>query len=241
MYGYVYLTTNLITNKIYIGQKKSSTFLGTKYLGSGKYLKHAVAFYGKDNFNVELLDVAYCREELSEKESYYIDLYNSTDFNIGYNIAKGGFGGGDVWVTNGKEAHHIPDSLLESYLQMGWVRGRTPGRKESNKSETRSANISKALKGHVQSKEHASKHRQSLLNKHMHWYTDGVVCKLLQEGCQPAGWYRGRKYTAEQKKNCRAGYHPNGAWNKGLTKDTDSRVKKYSDSIRKTLASKKIK
>ena len=49
LYGYIYKVTNLITNKIYIGQKKSSVFLDTKYLGSGVLIRKAVAKYGKEN------------------------------------------------------------------------------------------------------------------------------------------------------------------------------------------------
>lgn len=42
MFGYIYITENLINHKQYIGQKRSNKFLGTKYLGSGTYLKNAV-------------------------------------------------------------------------------------------------------------------------------------------------------------------------------------------------------
>lgn len=38
MYGYIYLTTDLQTGKIYVGQKKSAKFLGDKYLGSGNQI-----------------------------------------------------------------------------------------------------------------------------------------------------------------------------------------------------------
>lgn len=41
-YGYIYKTTNLVNNKIYIGQKTSKKFLGESYLGSGKLLSKAV-------------------------------------------------------------------------------------------------------------------------------------------------------------------------------------------------------
>ena len=48
MYGYVYKTINTITNKIYIGQKKSQIFLEEKYLGSGVRLKSSIKHHGKD-------------------------------------------------------------------------------------------------------------------------------------------------------------------------------------------------
>lgn len=41
MYVYVYITTNLINGKRYIGQHRSN-ILDEKYLGSGKLLKNAI-------------------------------------------------------------------------------------------------------------------------------------------------------------------------------------------------------
>lgn len=90
MYGYIYKTTNLIDNKIYIGQRKSSKFQGQSYLGSGKHLKRAVGKYGKDNFKVELLEEIDCVEKMDEREIYWISFYNSTNLDIGYNISNGG-------------------------------------------------------------------------------------------------------------------------------------------------------
>lgn len=93
MYGYIYLTTNLINGKKYIGQKKSDKFLGTKYLGSGKILKQAIDKDGKDNFSVQMLCECFSKEDLDNKEIYYIAKYNAqTDRNF-YNICKGGESG----------------------------------------------------------------------------------------------------------------------------------------------------
>jgi len=41
MYGYIYKTTNLINNWIYIGQKKKIKF-DHNYYGSGIHLKNAI-------------------------------------------------------------------------------------------------------------------------------------------------------------------------------------------------------
>ena len=89
MFGYIYLTTNTINNKIYIGQHKATQF-EPNYKGSGYIIKDAFKKYGKDMFNVTLLE--WCEDEtaLNDREIYWIDYYNSTNPNIGYNISSGG-------------------------------------------------------------------------------------------------------------------------------------------------------
>ena len=55
MYGYIYKTTNLITNKFYIGKREKSIF-DEKYYGSGKYLKNSINKYGLENFSREIIE-----------------------------------------------------------------------------------------------------------------------------------------------------------------------------------------
>ena len=90
MYGYIYKTTNLINGKIYIGQKKSKTFVKT-YLGSGTIIQRAIKKYGVENFDVVLIEECFSKEELCEREIFHIakeeSLYN---FGKGYNITPGG-------------------------------------------------------------------------------------------------------------------------------------------------------
>ena len=93
MYGYIYITTNLIDGRKYIGQKKSDKFLHEKYLGSGKILKQAIEAYGKENFKVELLCECESKEELDEMEIYYIKFYYAQTSRKYYNICKGGQAG----------------------------------------------------------------------------------------------------------------------------------------------------
>lgn len=45
MYGYIYLTTNLINNKKYIGQHKATKF-SESYKGSGSFITKAFKKYG---------------------------------------------------------------------------------------------------------------------------------------------------------------------------------------------------
>ena len=70
MYGYIYKTTNLLNNLIYIGQKHSVKFLGNNYLGSGKLLRRAVAKYGAEHFITELLEEVATAKEMDSREIY---------------------------------------------------------------------------------------------------------------------------------------------------------------------------
>lgn len=91
MYGYIYKTTNLINNKIYIGQHKATKFEPDHYIGSGLLITEAISKYGFDNFKCELLEICDSKEQLNEREIFYIKLYNSQDKTVGYNIADGGY------------------------------------------------------------------------------------------------------------------------------------------------------
>ena len=55
MIGYIYKTTNLINNKIYIGKRQKQKF-DAGYIGSGKKLKSAIKHYGKNNFKCEIIE-----------------------------------------------------------------------------------------------------------------------------------------------------------------------------------------
>ena len=90
-YGYIYLTTNLINNKKYIGQHKSEHF-NPKYKGSGILIVEAFKKYGKENFNTEVLEWCSSKEELNEKEKYWIANLNALKDPMFYNISEGGEG-----------------------------------------------------------------------------------------------------------------------------------------------------
>lgn len=93
MFGYIYLTTNLINNKMYIGKHKSQSF-DINYYGSGKILKQAISKYGIENFKNEILYKADSNEELNIYEKRYIKEYREKfgRQNL-YNIANGRDGG----------------------------------------------------------------------------------------------------------------------------------------------------
>lgn len=84
----IYKITNLINGKIYIGQSYKNN---TRYLGGGKNIRLAHKKYGKKNFKKEIIIEGNFNQDLTnDLEIHYIQLYNSTNDIIGYNIMKGG-------------------------------------------------------------------------------------------------------------------------------------------------------
>ena len=84
----IYKTTNLINGKIYVGQDSKNN---PNYLGSGKYINKSINKYSKENFKKEILCECNSKEELNEKEIYWIKELNSKVPN-GYNLTDGGEG-----------------------------------------------------------------------------------------------------------------------------------------------------
>lgn len=98
MLGLIYIITNSINSKVYIGQTTQS--LKDRWYGhcrkacskneADMHIKRAILKYGKENFSIN--EIEKCKiEELDEKEIYYINLYNS--YKNGYNRTKGGKSG----------------------------------------------------------------------------------------------------------------------------------------------------
>lgn len=90
---YIYKITNKINNKVYIGQtihSIESRWKRHQYDAFKKdtHFARAIRKYGAENFIVEQIDIANSKEELNEKEIYWIKYYNSTI--DGYNSTDGG-------------------------------------------------------------------------------------------------------------------------------------------------------
>lgn len=102
VYGFIYITTNLVNGKRYIGQKKFDNYNWKRYLGSGTILLRAIDKYGVENFTRNTIDIAYDKDELNELEAMYIEQYNATDDVNFYNIVPGGDAKNSIGNCNGK-------------------------------------------------------------------------------------------------------------------------------------------
>ena len=99
----IYKVRNKINNKIYIGQtvntldvRRSQHERSYDY-GKRTAFSNAIHKYGKENFEWEIIYEADSISELNEKETYYIEKYNSLVTQNGYNL-KGG--GGNDFLTD---------------------------------------------------------------------------------------------------------------------------------------------
>lgn len=115
--GYIYLITNLINGKKYVGQ--------TLMTVHNRWLKHcsvartqlrvtgidgAIRKYGEDNFSIETIKECPV-DELDKWEIYYIQYYNTyqgDNADLGYNITLGGQSG---YIYDIDE-----DEMLQMYL-----------------------------------------------------------------------------------------------------------------------------
>ena len=88
---YIYLTTNLVNNKKYIGKHFGE--LDDSYLGSGLLLQKAVQKYGSQNFIKQILYISHSGEENNQKEKEFITAFNAVQSDEFYNLSAGGDGG----------------------------------------------------------------------------------------------------------------------------------------------------
>lgn len=167
----VYLTTNLINNKVYVGQHTSKE-LKDNYLGSGKYLLRAVKKSGKENFKLGHLDYASNKAELDEKEIFWIKFFRDQGRLELYNIADGGGGVGKEGLIRSAKTRR---ERLASGEIVIWNKGKSGiyskeqrhRMSENAKKQERSAESNKKrsdkLKGRVVTKETLEKTRKTRL------------------------------------------------------------------------------
>lgn len=100
--GYIYLITNNITKKQYVGQTRQTIkkrFYQHCYdankMTSNMYIHKSIRKYGKEYFSIEELKCIECSNKkelicnLNSLEKYYINLYH-TEIPNGYNLSSGG-------------------------------------------------------------------------------------------------------------------------------------------------------
>lgn len=115
----IYKITNLINNKIYIGQSKNIEKRWAKHR-TGPFnpnnncynnaLYRSIRKYGLDNFTFEVIEQ--CKEaDLNKKEIYWINYYDSHNEDKGYNLTDGGENAITAPKLTWKQVHEIKNLL----------------------------------------------------------------------------------------------------------------------------------
>lgn len=96
--GVIYLITNLVNGKYYVGQTHSLRARKNQHLSAGQKgkakfpISRAIAKYGRDNFVFEEIGQATSQASLDNLEFVWISVLSASDKRFGYNRRLGGSG-----------------------------------------------------------------------------------------------------------------------------------------------------
>lgn len=115
-YNYFYIVNNLLNEHFYLGVHSTDT-LADGYFGSGKILKKAIKFYGKENFELTPLKFFKTRKELMDFEREIVNERFLTYYKgICYNLKRGGEGGSDKIFADEELKQHKSE-YMQGYYQ----------------------------------------------------------------------------------------------------------------------------
>jgi len=178
--GYIYKITNVINNKIYIGQRKGLPNETKNYYGSGKIIKRAIVKYGDKNFIKEILNISF-RHNLNFLEKFWINYFKQNNFIL-YNIGDGGLGNNGGYnkgkklsietknkiskaLQNIKRSENFKNKISKT-LKRKYKNGeRLPANLNKNMSNKTKIKMSISHKGMVFSEEHKQKLSQLHIGK----------------------------------------------------------------------------
>jgi len=183
---YIYLTTNKVNGKKYVGMCSRPEDDSKDYFGSGTILSAAVKKYGKKNFVKEILGRYNTVEELKSAEVYWIKFYNAVLSEDFYNITEGGVGGDTKcygkreWRANVSSAvQQTWDNISEEDYQK-----RCDATRKGIKEKRNTKGSANSMYG-----------RSIVKEKKLRWYTNGKQVIYVPEGTNPSGFYPGRKVS----------------------------------------------
>lgn len=118
---YIYKITNILNNKIYIGQTYNRTIYDrfVRHCKEARKLApsaldRAIFKYGQQNFKVELIEECKDNKKLNERERYWIKFFNSTNRSIRYNLTDGGEGSNTYKYKTEAEMNEIRKKIGNS-------------------------------------------------------------------------------------------------------------------------------
>lgn len=130
-FGCIYLAKNILNGKVYVGKTiKSIKKRWIEHISEGRklrrlraknpdkkiwgsHLNNVIAKYDKSIWTLEILDIAYSEKELNEKETFWINEYDSMNKEKGYNMTTGGEG----WKKSNDVIEQIGKTLRRKYQE----------------------------------------------------------------------------------------------------------------------------
>lgn len=134
-YGVIYVLTNTVNGKRYVGQTILDVQLRfSKHCHPSQHptrIKNAIHKYGKENFTVETLASATNQDDLNFLERHFIAELGTLNRRIGYNVTPGGQGGIRTKEAAEKSAQKlrgrkVPRDAVERMAATKRNRPRTP-------------------------------------------------------------------------------------------------------------------
>lgn len=164
-YNFIYLTTNIVNGKRYIGQHRTDS-LDDYYFGGGLILLRAIKKYGKENFTFKILHNCSSQDELNLMEDRYIIWYETT-YPKGYNLRSGG---ADNYNHHESTKEKIREARKKQVIKHSDETKKKISESEKGKyvSESTRLKISENNKGKKLSDE--TKEKLSLIRKKMKWF-----------------------------------------------------------------------
>lgn len=201
-YSFVYITTNIINGKQYIGSHSTDN-LEDGYLGSGRYFINSIKKYGKEKFKRKILEFYDSPEKAFLNEGVWIKEKDTLKPN-GYNTSKNGGYSLPEWKEKPRKklGKSVSKSLTgrklsekhKQALKEAWER-----RRENPMSDETKEKMSKAKKGKVPWNKGAKTGERSKVIK------EKIKKKLL-----------GVKHSDERRRNISNSLKGNTPWNKDL-------------------------
>ena len=84
-FGFIYITTNRINGKRYVGQSRKP--VDVIYFGSGRAINRAIRKYGIVNFEREIIAFAFSKADLNFLEEHFISEFDAVNSRDWYNMS----------------------------------------------------------------------------------------------------------------------------------------------------------
>ena len=192
----VYKLTCGNNGKIYIGKSINISLRLYRHKYSEKqtkgrcYFENAILKHGWDSFQVEILEIFENfdkndnnhKQQLLEKEAYFIELYKSTDKTIGYNRCKFSTDGTGIVGSplSDKHKEKIRQGNLGKIVTEETREKLRKAKLGTHRTDDTKMKISRFNSGKKLSEEHKEKIRQSNIGKHQRSFTEEHKEKIRQ-------------------------------------------------------------